>query len=404
MQNIKREIPTKDLIGFLLVISTIALVIFGVRYVSGVLTPLFIAFIFAIILRPVFEFIKFLSTKLIQRFFKTTDCNNLFCNIIFYFITMLIPIFAIIFIYSKVGATISEQISRSAPYILEKYEVLSQLLTAYLGKEGIGVTQIKDYLDSLRNPTGENVKPLSETKKALIEIMPSILSSLTGSFFGGMGAISKSLFAFVVNLATWIVLPQFVFYMMSNKLKKENIENSISFFLAKDTTANKTLTTKILLFRDVISSYFQKQTIAVILYGLIYWFALTCTGSTYALEIAVIFSLLNYFPNFGTISFILLSVTMFYSGIYSLYEFTSLIVVAIVAYLIDEMLLTKLPFFKGLINHQVHSGVLIFFILFWGAILNGLLGMLLAVPLTIFFKMVNENKKEISQYLRNENK
>ncbi len=410
------KIDLSEFLNVFLLVILVVVLIWGIRYVSGVLTPLLVAFVIAITLRPCFDQIKRRGNAFAKNAFMVREGRiipdagndelsrkpvlNLVVDIVYFLVTLLIPLGFGFLIFHFGSAVITEQFAHFGANIVTNFEVVREYLLGYLQRMNLDSDQIKAYIEQLKDSTQKEAWTAA-AQNILAEIAPALMSKLGVTLTGIMGALGSGVFTLIVSLATWIVLPQFMFYMMSNRLDRGNVERAIGFFAEKGTDTSQRFTDNFLLFRDVLELYFQKQTLAVLMYIVVFfvalWVGFVFQNAPMALGLAVFFGLLNYFPNLGTVAFLVFGIVML--SLDKLAISTSLAVCAggVFGYMIDEYVILKRPHFKKLNEHKVHSGIMIFFILFWGAALNGLLGMLLAAPLTLYFSIAADGKYGQSQ-------
>lgn len=134
-------------------------------------------------------------------------------------------------------------------------------------------------------------------------------------------------------------------------------------------------------FRDIVLAFFRGQFIVVTCYGLILAIGFFFAGLPGAILFGLGLGYLNMIPYFGTVIglCVILPLAFFSGGIWML---AAVIGVFCVAQLVEAYWLTP----KIMEHHTgLHPMVIMISIFFWAIALDGILGMVLAVPLTAFF-------------------
>lgn len=134
-------------------------------------------------------------------------------------------------------------------------------------------------------------------------------------------------------------------------------------------------------FRDIVIAFFRGQFVVVSCYGIILAVGFFLSGLPGAILFGLGLGYLNMIPYFGTVVglSLILPIAFFSGGIGML---TAVIAVFCVAQLAEAYWLTP----KIMERHTgLHPMVIMISVFFWAIALDGLLGMILAVPLTAFF-------------------
>ena len=136
-------------------------------------------------------------------------------------------------------------------------------------------------------------------------------------------------------------------------------------------------------FIEIVVSFFRGQLLIGLIMGLLLTVGFWAVGLKFALVLGLTLGILNIIPYLGTI--VGLSVTLplaFFQteGGWVLLALT--LAVFVLVQNIEGWFLT--PKIMGE-RTGLHPVVIIFAVFFWGAAFNGILGMILAIPLTAFF-------------------
>ncbi|MDF2178945.1 AI-2E family transporter [Aliiglaciecola sp. CAU 1673] len=133
-------------------------------------------------------------------------------------------------------------------------------------------------------------------------------------------------------------------------------------------------------FVEYVTTFFQGQLIIALCMGILYALSFTLIGLEFGMLIGLILGLLNIVPFLGTLIGLLVILPMAYLQGVELLLLATLVFSAV--QLIESWLLTP----KIMANRSgLHPALVVISLFFWGTALNGIIGMVLAVPLTAFF-------------------
>jgi len=201
----------------------------------------------------------------------------------------------------------------------------------------------------------------------------------------GAGVIS-----WVGALVCWAVAPiYFAFFLMADTSRIENLERYIP--LLKSET-RKDLLYLFKEFLNIIVAFFRGQLVIAFLQGLLFAIGFTIVGLKYGFVIGLTLGFLNIIPYLGNIIGLAtaLPLAFFQSG-GGIMRVLAVLVVFATVQLIEGYLLT--PKIMG-DRTGLHPVVIILAIFFWGSALNGIMGMILAIPLTaflvVFWRLIRE--------------
>ena len=181
-------------------------------------------------------------------------------------------------------------------------------------------------------------------------------------------------------LVCWIVAPiYFAFFLMADTTHVDNLERHLPF-LKKDT--RKDLLYLFGEFLNIIVAFFRGQLIIAFLQGLLFAIGFTIVGLKYGFVIGLTLGFLNIVPYLGNIIGLATALPLaFFQDGGGIVRVLAVLVVFIAVQMIEGYLLT--PKIMG-DRTGLHPVVIILAIFFWGAALNGIMGMILAIPLTAF--------------------
>ncbi len=193
-------------------------------------------------------------------------------------------------------------------------------------------------------------------------------------------------------------VPLFLFFMLlSGNLLRGQASELLSVFSSHTQQ-------KVLYFMDVfvgyVTAFFRGQLIIAVCMGVLYAFSFTVIGLDFGLLAGLVLGLLNIVPFLGTLIGLLVILPIAYfqqdGGV-------NLLLLALTAFafvqLIESWLLTP----RIMANRSgLHPAVVVISLFFWGTALGGIIGMVLAVPLTAFFVAIwSEIKASLLHALSN---
>jgi len=323
---------------------------------KDVLLPLAIAAILATLLRPI---ITICETK--------TRLNRVGGIILLFTLVLLTLVAVAVFVVPPTLETAGDFL-KVAPDMLTRLlewakgfaPSIWEWLTEKLGESP------EDYLMNSLEGNSELIK------QALSHAQASAGSLLTFfAFFGGIFG----------KIAAYSIIPVYLFFILNGDRNIwKDLDKQLSFlpeerkkdfvFLAKQ-------------FSEILVSFFRGQIIIGLLLGVVLAVGFGLVGLKFGIAIGIVLGLLNIIPYLGTMLGIITVLPIAYlqdgGGI-------GLIVACSVVFAIGQ-LLTDYVFTPRIMGDKTGMGpmLIIFSIFFWGAALGGLLGMILAIPLTAFF-------------------
>jgi predicted PurR-regulated permease PerM len=133
----------------------------------------------------------------------------------------------------------------------------------------------------------------------------------------------------------------------------------------------------------VLVAFFRGQLIIAFLQGLLFALGFSLVGLRYGFMIGLVLGFLNIIPYLGNIIGLGVALPLaFFQPDGGLGTLVAVLAVFVVVQLVDGYVLT--PRIMGE-RTGLHFMVIIVAVFFWGTALGGILGMVLAIPLTAFF-------------------
>ncbi|HSR49470.1 MAG TPA: AI-2E family transporter [Acidobacteriota bacterium] len=210
------------------------------------------------------------------------------------------------------------------------------------------------------------------------EAFLSALQYLGGRF----AATGGDIFSVFGRLAAWVVLPVYVaFFLLMDPQKPQGWSESALPFLKPETRED--ITYLVREFVNIIVAFFRGQLLIAFLQGVLFAIGFSIVGLRYGAVLGLALGLLNIIPYLGSILGLGVAIPLAFwqdGGGFPLA--VGVLVVFTVVQMIEGYVLT--PKIMG-DRTGLHPMVIMVAVFFWGSALNGILGMLLAIPLTAFF-------------------
>ena len=230
----------------------------------------------------------------------------------------------------------------------------------------------------LQKELGESPKKYFQTlafenAQALQNVLQSLLSEI-----GNAGNLIGSLFN---KAAAYSIIPVYLFFMLNSRDNIWNKLNKQIDFLKEE--RQKDIIFLCRQFSEILVSFFRGQILIGLLLGIVLAVGFSLVGLKFGVILGITLGLLNIIPYLGTMLGILTVLPLAYfqeNG-----GFNQIILCAIV--FVIGQLLTDYVFTPRIMGDRTGMGpmLIIFSIFFWGVALGGIIGMILAIPLTAFF-------------------
>ena len=213
----------------------------------------------------------------------------------------------------------------------------------------------------------------SETITSALQALPEKISMIGGSVGGFIG----SMFA---KIAAYAIIPIYLFFILNgNRNVWNDLQTQLSFLPDERRHDIVFLCRQ---FSEILVAFFRGQIIIGLLLGGVLAVGFALVGLKFGIVLGLVLGLLNIIPYLGTMLGILSVLPLAYfqddGG-------TSLIGLCAVVFIIGQ-LLTDYVFTPRIMGDKTGMGpmLIIFSIFFWGVALGGIMGMVLAIPLTAF--------------------
>ncbi len=239
----------------------------------------------------------------------------------------------------------------------------------------------------LEGPYGAQLQNAVEGNSGLmVEALKGLANNLVNA---GANVLSV-----VVGLLGWLVLPvYFAFFLMAEPREGRDLRELFPFL--KPSTRDD-LVYLIEEFITIIVAFFRGQLIIAFLQGLLFAIGFSIAGLSYGFVIGLALGFMNIIPYLGNIVGLgaAIPIALFQEG-GGVGRLLAVLTVFVAVQMIEGYILT--PRIMGE-RTGLHPMAIIIAIFFWGSALSGILGMILAIPLTAFLVVFWRLAKE--KYVR----
>ena len=324
---------------------------------KDVLLPLAIAAILATLLRPIITLCEKHT-----RLSKTQGIILLYLLVLLAIATITMLLLPILF---RQGAEFIEAVpsirDNFYQFLQEKTPAVWQWLHAKLGQTP------QAYVQNI-------VATHSETITSGLQALPEKISTIGGSVSGFIASM-------FTKIAAYAIIPIYLFFILNgNRDVWNDLQKQLSFLPDQRRHDIVFLCRQ---FSEILIAFFRGQIIIGLLLGVVLAVGFALVGLKFGIVLGLVLGLLNIIPYLGTMLGILTVLPLAYfqddGG-------TSLIGLCAIVFIIGQ-LLTDYVFTPRIMGDKTGMGpmLIIFSIFFWGVALGGIMGMVLAIPLTAFF-------------------
>ena len=277
------------------------------------------------------------------------------------FLSMLVPVAGFVWFF---GGLVAEQVSDLGRQVPGWWGALVDWVRAQ-------APQIAEVVErySLRQRLSDFAEGSGDT------VVQGLRAFGSGALTAGVGVLSV-----LAALLSWVVTPvYFAFFLLVRPAPGKGLDSYLPFLKPE---TRKDVVFLVQQFVDILVAFFRGQLIIAFLQGVLFAIGFSLVGLKYGFVIGLVLGFLNIIPYLGNIIGLgtALPLAFFQAGGGWARVALVLAVFAIVQ-LVEGYLLT--PKIMG-DRTGLHPMVIIVAIFFWGNALSGILGMVLAIPLTAF--------------------
>ncbi len=331
----------------------------SVSYFSSVLWPLATAGVLALILRPV---IAIMGRRFKLR--RLWAVILLYCGFVLAFAGLLIAVLP----------PLVEQTIAFLAYL----PTLWANVVAYVQQHyPAWVELIQRQLDKLSLGTVESSDPIGQLSKTMVEQTKAVLSQAVPSLRAAGGGV-LGVVVFFTHVA---IIPVYLFFfLIARGEPTSQLPNHLSFVKP---SVRADIVFLVREFVSIIEAFFRGQLVIGLIMGALLALGFTIIGLKFGLFIGLILGVLNIVPYLGTIVGLTITLPLAFFQTDGGWKLIGLVLlVKIIVQTIESWILTP-----KIMGHQtgLHPVAIIVAVFFWGTAFHGVLGMLLAIPLTAFF-------------------
>ena len=348
------------------IVAAVAAVLWTVAAFVGafanVILPLAVAAVAALVFQPYYEWL--------QERLKLPPTAAL----VAVFASVILPLLAFFWFFGALAfEQISDLTSRAPVYWAKATEQLQERMPS-----------VRKFLEG---PYGTQIQSAVEGNSGLmVEALRGLAHNLVDA---GANVLSV-----VVGLLGWLVLPvYFAFFLMAEPKEGRDLRELFPFL--KPSTRDD-LVYLIEEFITIIVAFFRGQLIIAFLQGLLFAIGFSIAGLSYGFVIGLALGFMNIIPYLGNIVGLgaAIPIALFQEG-GGVGRLLAVLLVFVAVQMIEGYILT--PRIMGE-RTGLHPMAIIIAIFFWGSALSGILGMILAIPLTAFLVVFWRLAKE--KYVR----
>jgi predicted PurR-regulated permease PerM len=337
----------------IVLMAVVLFFIYSVRFLGAfdhIFLPLALAGVIALVLEPWFDWLKDKA--------RLPDAVAL----IVVFLSLLLPLTGLlIFFGGIVGVQLGELIDqlpmlwqRAVSWLQERRPELEHFFSKNTLGEKIG--------ESLKEPGG----PLGE---------------VVNYFLGSMVSAGSGIASGIASLMSWAIAPVYlIFFLLMPTLRPESLSCKNFPFLKEETA--KDVVYLLTEFVHLVVTFFRGQIIISLIQGILFAIGFSLAGLKYGAILGLMLGFLNIVPYLGSMLGLAITLPTAWFQIGGGWELLLWVVVVFsIVQMIEGYILT--PRIMG-DRTGLHPLTIIIAIFFWGSALGGILGMILAIPLTAF--------------------
>ena len=341
------------ILGVIVIVGALGLVTWLVtaflRYFSSVFLPLAVGGVAAMVFRPYYQLLH------------ETLRLPMPPAVLFVFLSVLIPLGAFGWFF---GALLADQVSEMATGVPEWWErIASQARQRW--------PEVREFLET--NPWALRVREAAEGQGGAIAA--GLQDVGERAIVAGRGVLAA-----VGGFLSWIMFPvYFAFFLAAGRSAPGGLEQHLPFLKPETRRDVVFLLTE---FVNIIVAFFRGQLIIAFLQGLLYASAFSLVGLQYGFVLGLLLGFLNVIPYLGSMIGLGVGLPLAY---FQPGGGSTTLVLVFVAFVVVQSIESYALTPRIMGNRTgLHPMVIIVAVFFWGAAIQGLLGLILAIPLTAF--------------------
>ena len=332
------------------------LVVRAVSFTSRAVTPVIVAFFLSLLFRPFYVWIK-------------SYVRNPTASLVVMFAVILVPLGLLAYFG---GSILVEQVAnlvKAAPTVVQRTSDWINTghpeLVSMLTRIGVPADQMTFFTDPSKF-AGEMMSSFGESYGA-------------EAVKYGVGAIK-----YAFSLLSWLLVLVFLCYFTTvPEITPEEVVAMLPVFKPE---THDFVVARLREFVDILVGFFRRQVVICLAEGVMYGVGFTLVGLPYGFLIGFALGVLNLIPFLGTITCLPLALPLAYFGDGgSPVRLACVVAVWLAGQLADGYLIT--PKIQG-DRTGLNYAEVIFSFLFWGTVFHSFLGLLFAIPLSAFVKVL----------------
>ena len=333
-----------------------------VSWFFEVIKPIVIGFIFAYLMDPVIDFFedKYRKIKPVK-WFRKFRAPRTWAT----FTSVILLIIAVAGLISLLVFSVTNQMR------LANFDDIINLVKAYMNGLNSFLQSVQDKLSELDIKSGEIEKYITTASGFLVNSLANITKSVLSSVSNISGYLTTFIFSFIIG----------IYFMIDGKMINKFIRKVCRALFHE--SVNKKMQRVIHDLDEVFSGYIRGQLTDAVFMMIVISLALSVIGVKFAIVIGILSGIGNLIPYFGPIvAYVSTTVACLINGEVNTW------VVAMIALLIIQSIDGNLVGPKLLSQSiKIHPLIVIISLIF-GSALGGFFGMLLAVPIGAYLKLV----------------
>jgi predicted PurR-regulated permease PerM len=255
--------------------------------------------------------------------------------------------------------------------------IASQLSDLFMSLPDLWV-QLQDWILKIAPPL-ENALEQLGGRENVEQWVQNQSGAMLEILAGGARGVLQTLGS-VVGLFNWAVLPVYlIFFLIAPPFPIERLEEFMPYLKEEQ---RKDLLFLIRQFVEIVVAFFRGQLTIALAQGGLMAVGFSLCGLSYGFVLGLVFGLLNLVPYLGNLIGLLVTLPLAWFQPDGGWEvLIGVLVVLAIVQTVESYILT--PRIMGK-STGLHPMAVIFAMFFWGKALNGILGLILAIPLTAF--------------------
>jgi len=317
-------------------------------YFSSVFLPLAVAAILATLMRPYYLWLY----------------ERLKSNVLALIIVIASLVLPVVFIFYHFGVLLLSQVSS----LLAEFPVWVEKIQLF----------VQEHLPAMKEWVVKY--DLKARLTAFIEGRSDLLTSSASAITQGFMSTGSALFKSVAGFLSWLVMPvYFAFMIQAPVLHRGDLEQHLPFLKPKTRQDVIYLVTE---FASILVAFFRGQFVVAACQGILFAIGFAIVGLQHGVILGLMLGMLNIVPYLGNIIGLAVVIPLaWFHPFGGPAVLAGVAIVFVIVQVVESYILT--PKIMGKTT-GLHPMAIIFAILFWGTAFSGLLGMILAIPLTAF--------------------